>query len=284
MNSFRFLVGVNALIVAPLTLLCCATVRKPPIQVVRWLDGVNVVQNPSFDDRNSLVVNDKGFVLLPAGPACTTGPNCGSTALPCWQVVGVAPSPAQGVPGQAVGWIVNQNKLLPNGGAITTPTGNAFLNLSGNHQIDDNVLFVGVQQTLRTIAGQPYALSFSLGMDKPDFPGPVQAVAKLFNGTPLLGMQPLSPQAHCSFDTPIGGSQWTPAGTCHLDPPGFFVAKSDNTTLLIQGIPAPGTLPGAGSASPPLIGLDAIDVECMAPLGNHAQCQPIIPPPVCPGR
>jgi len=46
---------------------------------------------------------------------------------------------------------------------------------------------------------------------------------------------------------------------------GGFVAKSGTTTLEIRGVAIKGLLTT-------YIGLDEVDVECVAPRGNHALC------------
>src|SRR5215471_11947166 len=114
-------------------------------------------------------------------------------------------------------------------------------------------IFSRVQQTFTTVPNEPYQVSFLLGLNIPASPGPVQAVANLYDGT---GQKLLIATINCPpFNTAVQGPQWAP---CR----GGFVAKSGITTLEIRGVAIKGLLTT-------YIGLDAVDVECVAPRGNH---------------
>jgi hypothetical protein len=56
------------------------------------------------------------------------------------------------------------------------------------------------------------------------------------------------------------GSQW---GACSTS----FAAQGDATTIAIQGVELK-----APAGVTQYIGVDVLDVECVAPLGNHSFC------------
>jgi hypothetical protein len=254
MNGFRFSIAVIALVVAVVAIVldlvnsfvlcgklafCTAVVRFP--------DGVNVVKNESFEQGDFNPDPRKGFQSLPVG----------SKAISDWEVFGTNR-------GQDVGWIQNMNALA-NNQAITTPFGNLFLNLSGNKHVADKGFFAGVRQTLPTVPGQPYQLSFFVGTNEPDFKGPAKADATLCDGQQSCDGQPSIGHKECDFTATTQGPQWTPIGFCST----HFVAKSGSTTLEIKGV----FVPNGNQFQNLYIGLDEVDVECLAPLGNHDDCK-----------
>lgn len=140
----------------------------------------------------------------------------GSTALPGWTVVA-----------NSVSWLPNGNQWN-----LTTPYGNMFLDLSGNH---DNGAYGGIAQTITTVPSQTYRLSLSLGSQQGQsiFIGPMSVMAK-------------AGAASQSFMfTPSGsGNQW---GSFSFN----FVATSSSTLL---------TITGTGSAGGSYLGLDDVQV------------------------
>jgi hypothetical protein len=92
----------------------------------------------------------------------------------------------------------------------------------------------------------------------PDFPGPIQVNANLFDDqtNKLLG------HVSCPFDSNAKGTQWSPFLQCYT----FFVALSTNTTVKISAT-------NIGTNAQGYIGLDAVSVECLGPLGQKGFCK-----------
>ena len=150
MNGFRPSLGVIALAVALLAVtlvvldnwFLCRRLFFCAEQVVRWADGVNLVQNPSFEDPPALNPGND-FLPLPVG----------DTRLKPWTVVGTT--------GQNVALLQNKNSF-----GIVTPYQNRFLDLTGDNRAPDpkTGFFAGVQQNVSTVPREPYQLTFQIGL------------------------------------------------------------------------------------------------------------------------
>jgi hypothetical protein len=245
MNGFRLSFGVIALAVALLALTMvvldqwytCRRFFFCGARLVRWADGVNLMQNPSFEDPPDLNPG-KDHLALPLG----------DTRLTPWTVVGTT--------GQNVALGQNGNNY-----EIATPYQTRFLDLTGDSDAPNpkTGFFAGVQQTIPTVPGEPYQLTFQIGlMTAATIGGPVQAVANLGDGTGS-GQPPYT--FTCGpYNPTTRGSEWKPCG------PYTFVAKTVSTTLAISGVQVAGQ-------STKYIGLDLVDLECVAPLGDHNRCR-----------
>jgi hypothetical protein len=88
----------------------------------------------------------------------------GSTAIADWTVFG-------GPGFDGVAWLPNGN-----GYGVSTPFGNYFLDLTG---YNDDQPYFGVEQTITTVAGQNYTLTFDLGVDQGSgaYKGPISVTA-----------------------------------------------------------------------------------------------------------
>lgn len=245
MNGFRSSLGVIALAVALLAVtlvvldnwFLCRRLFFCAEQVVRWADGVNLVQNPSFEDPPDLNPGND-FLPLPVG----------DTRLKPWTVVGTT--------GQNVALLQNKNSF-----GIVTPYQNRFLDLTGDNRAPNpkTGFFAGVQQNVSTVPREPYQLTFQIGlMTQATVGGPVQAVVNLGDGT---GPGQAFATFTCGpFNPTTSGSEWKPCG------PYTFVARTGSTALTILGAQAAGQ-------STMYVGLDLVDLECVAPLGNHDSCK-----------
>ena len=233
------------------------------ISSVAWFpDGDNVLANGSFEcgttsgngrpecpDTNVVFQpNAQGFMSLPKD----------STTIPGWRVIGQA--------GQDVAWLVD-----PNAFKVSARDGQHFLDLTGGFDTADaQGQFAGVQQSFTTAAQKGYWLMFEIGIkhsltspqsSDPDFPGPIQVDASLFDGD-AQKIGPLLATTSCSFDSMAKGTQWSPFLKCYE----FFVALSTKTTVKISA-----TKIGANAQH--YIGLDAVSVECLGPLGQKGFCK-----------
>jgi hypothetical protein len=134
--------------------------------------------------------------------------------------------------GDGLPWLGKNNQFGP-----TTPFGNYFLDLTG---LDDRMPFFGVEQTISTVAGQSYALTFNLGVDQDDsvFRGPIGVTATAGSTSQVFN----------NFN-PVGGSGsiWQ---SFTLD----FTASSASTLISIQG-----------EQGDQFIGLDEVAVNGTAP-------------------
>lgn len=242
MNGFRLSIGVSALAVALLALTIVVldqwyTCRRffCGAPYARWADGVNLVQNPSFEDPTDL--NPGNGLALPVG----------DTRLKAWTVVGTT--------GQDVGLLQNGNNFL-----IATPYQARFLDLTGDNQGPNKKgFFAGMSQTIPTVPREPYQLTFQIGLMTPaTIGGPVQAVANVGDGT---GSGQTFATFTCGpYNPTTGGSEWKVCG------PYTFVAQTESTSLIISGVQVSGQSTG-------YIGLDLVDLECLAPRGDHDRCR-----------
>src|SRR5262249_538227 len=252
MNGFRFSFSIIALAVAFLALTIvvldswhtCRRLFFCGAPFARWADGVNLVQNPSFEDPRD-VDPGKDYLALPVG----------DTRLNPWTVVGTA--------AQDVAWGHNGHSF-----GIATPDQTRFLDLTGGKDAADPAtgLFAGVQQTIPTVKGEPYQLKFQIGlMTTRTIGGTVQAVAILCDetGQPVAcdGNGPGQRSFVCGpYNPTTDGSEWQPCG------PYIFVANPASTALAIRG-------QFAGKSTGKYIGFDSVDLECLAPLGDHNRCR-----------
>lgn len=117
--------------------------------------------------------------------------------------------------------------------------------------------FAGVQQNIPTVPREPYQLTFQIGlMTQATVGGPVQAVVNLGDAAG----QPFATFTCGPYNPTTSGSEWKQCG------PFTFVASTASTTLTISGAQA-------ANQSTMYIGLDLVDLECVAPLGNHDSCK-----------
>jgi hypothetical protein len=156
----------------------------------------NLISNGSFEDAS-------------AGSSLPTGNGSqlpsGSTDIADWTVLG-------GPGFDGVAWLPNDN-----GYGVSTLFGNLFLDLTG---YDDQTPYFGVSQTISTVAGQNYTLTFDLGVDQSDsrYDGPISVTASAGSTSQVLG----------PYDPPGAGNQW---GAFTLN----FTANSASTLISIQG-------------------------------------------------
>jgi hypothetical protein len=94
----------------------------------------NLVTNGSFEDITGFVPDYRDTMILYGG----------SATIPGWTVTG-----------NQIGWIGPTNPF-----GLTAAQGSYFLDLTGDAQGSP---FGGVQQTINTVSGQSYVLSFELG-------------------------------------------------------------------------------------------------------------------------
>lgn len=192
------------------------------------LDNVSVAPDFSPPSHSGdLVVNgsfeDTGCQFVPDGNGVGSLPML-STAIP--------------------GWTVTEAELLwgANGNVFgaRSPFGALFLDLTGYH---DSPPYAGVAQTLDTVAGQHYRLTFSLGAYEnfAAYRGPVSVSVTLGTVSNVF-----------TFTPPVGatGNVWM---TFTQD----FTAASDTTPLAIEGV---GAFGGA------YLGLDDISVVPRGPV------------------
>ena len=179
------------------------------VGAIASLDSVahaqNLLTNPSFD-LGSFVNRGDGFQILPNG----------STAISGWTVIN-----------DELAW-----GTIPNSALIAPLSGLFFLDLQGDGVA--SAPYGGVTQSITTVAGQQYHLSFNLGTQQDTHPGPV-AVSATAGGTTLP----------FSFNPGGTGSQW---GEFGFD----FTASSTSTAISIVG-----TQPSTTAA---YIGLDQVSV------------------------
>jgi hypothetical protein len=156
----------------------------------------NLISNGSFETAsgNSSLPTGNGSQLL-----------SGSTAIADWTVFG-----GPGFDGAA--WLPNGN-----GYGVSTPFGNYFLDLTG---YNDDQPYFGVEQTISTVAGQNYTLTFDLGVDQSSglYNGPISVTASAGSTSEVLG----------PYNPPGIGNQW---GGFTLN----FTATSASTLISIQG-------------------------------------------------
>jgi hypothetical protein len=115
----------------------------------------------------NLIVNGS-FEIAASGYSRPTGNGesiaNGDPAIAGWTVFG-------GLSGDGVAWLPNGNGYGP-----ATPSGSDFLDLTGYH---DQKPYFGVEQTIKTVVGDTYSLTFHVGVDNSVglYSGPVSVVA-----------------------------------------------------------------------------------------------------------
>jgi hypothetical protein len=145
-----------------------------------------------------------------------TSLSVGSTAITGWTVVDGSGNPSGNT---------DHNLLWIGNGAfgLSTPFGTDFLDLTGT---SDATPFVGVTQTLATVAGQSYALTFDLGVESPanggPFAGPITVNVSTGASTTTL------------TDTGTSGTT-TSDGTVWTDETLDFTATSAATAITFIG-------------------------------------------------
>jgi hypothetical protein len=144
----------------------------------------------------------------------------GSTAIAGWTVFG-------GLAGDGVAW-------LPNGDTygVSTPYGSDFLDLTGYH---DGQPYFGVEQTIKTVVGAKYDLTFHLGVDNNSsiYDGPIGVTA-------TAGA---TSHNFTSYDPKKPGNVWRAFSLT-------FTATATSTVISIQGL-----------AGDQYIGLDNVAVQ-----------------------
>jgi hypothetical protein len=173
-----------------------------PCLIGSEVNAANLVLNPSFEE---------------SGPATTLAEAVGSTDIPHWTVVGG---------GDGVAWIKSPDF------SINAPDGSYSIDLTG---FSNGAPFGGVQQTITTVSGATYQLSFSLGIQ--NIPGTFSINAAAGSTQSTIGL------------TPSGNT-----GAVQFFTEGFgFVADGTSTLLTLLGVSSGGVQE--------YIGLDSVDVE-----------------------
>ena len=140
--------------------------------------------------------------------------NAGPTTITDWVAVG-----------RQVSWIRS-----PNPWGLSAQDGTHFLDLTG---YASGAPFGGVAQTITTVVGQPYDLSFYLGSYTQRFGGPPVSILAAAGSTSHTFM----------VSTTSTSSTWTPFSM-------LFTATSANTTITLTG-----------AAGVDYIGLDNVNVD-----------------------
>jgi hypothetical protein len=140
--------------------------------------------------------------------------NVGATDMTGWTVVDNSGNP-NGSTGNTILWIGN------GGFGLSSPFGNNFVDLTGT---TDSVPFDGVMQTLTTVAGQSYAITFDLGVQAGggNFGGPITVNVGAGSATTTV------------TDTGTSGTT-TSDGTIWIDETFDFTATSTSTLLSFIG-------------------------------------------------
>jgi hypothetical protein len=174
------------------------------------------------------LISNGSFETASDGSSLPTGngeslPN-GSTAIADWTVFG-------GPANDGVAWLPNSNGYGP-----TTPFGSYFLDLTGYF---DHPPYFGVEQTISTVVGQNYSLTFDLGVDQSSgiYNGPIGVTASAGSTSHVFN----------NYNPEGEGSQW---GAFILS----FTATSTSTLISIQG-----------EQGDQYIGLDNVAVNGAAP-------------------
>jgi hypothetical protein len=157
---------------------------------------MNLIKNGSFEKAA------KGS-SPPTGNGEPVG--AGESGIAGWTVFG-------GLSGDGVAWLPNGNTY-----GVTTPFGSDFLDLTGYH---DGQPYFGVEQTIKTVKGTRYDLTFHLGVDNSSniYDGPISVTA-------AAG----STNQNFDYDPKKSGNQW---GSFTLE----FTATSSTTQISIQGL------------------------------------------------
>jgi hypothetical protein len=160
------------------------------------VQAANLIQNGSFETASD-------GSTLPTGNGSQLP--SGNTDIADWTVFG-------GPGFDGVAWLPNSN-----GYGVNTPFGSYFLDLTG---YNDTAPYFGVEQTISTVAGQNYSLTFDLGVDQSSgiYNGPVSVTASAGSTSQVLG----------PYDPAGVGNQW---GAFTLN----FTASSASTLISIQG-------------------------------------------------
>lgn len=173
-----------------------------------------IIINGSFEDGSWVPTNPPANDLMSLSP--------GSTAITGWTTFSAE-----------LTW-----HIFPNGSNWPASDGDFFLDLTGNH---DTSPYGGVRQTLTTVAGTPYHVTFDLSVDQssPGSHGPITVRVE----TTGISFEDFT------YDPPGSGIQW---GGFSYD----FVAVGPSTELSLLGISTAG-----GNA----IGLDNVKVGDAVP-------------------
>lgn len=123
-----------------------AVILGSAMLVSTGVQAANLLVNGSFENTQNTWVNNNGF-----GDTGVMDLFPGSTAIPGWTV-------ADGGSGHDIAWLVNGNNY-----GLTASDGRYFLDLTG---YDNSPLYSGVEQTVGTVAGKTYQISFDVGEDE----------------------------------------------------------------------------------------------------------------------
>jgi len=153
--------------------------------------GPELIRGGSFENTAGSFIPDGNGVMSLA---------VGSTAIPGWTTTGAE-----------LAWGMNGNAFGPR-----TPHGTLFLDLTGYH---DAPPYGGIAQTIATVPGQAYQLTFSLGADsgRPAYRGPMSVLVSAASAAQSFTSFPFDP-----------GMQWQPFEF-------YFRAVAAATTLQITG-------------------------------------------------
>jgi Protein of unknown function (DUF642)/PEP-CTERM motif len=197
------------------------------IFMVPWIGALLIIL--SFQAQAAGLVFDGGFEQPVTGPG---GPDSGyldfapgDTIGSAWKVVGSGPGDVAVFP---------STETLFGSIAYNVPEGSQALDLTGDF---DNGATLGVEQTVDTIPGAAYDLSFYVGSTS----GQAAIVNVLINGVNVLTAS--------NSDQTIGATNWRQVRYA------FTAAKSATTIDLYNGSPA-----GVQT-----VGLDAVDLQTAAP-------------------
>jgi hypothetical protein len=172
----------------------------------------NLVTNGSFENTTGFVSNGQDTMSLAIGSTTMTG----------WKVIG-----------DFVAWIGPNNPFN-----LTASAGSYFLDLT---DYQPGAPFGGVEQTISTVAGQSYQLSFDLGSS-----------SQFVSTSGILASAGATSQSFSN--TLTGANQWQP----------FTLSFTANTALT--------TISLVGQAGVSYIGLDNVSVE--ATDGNNGVPEP----------
>lgn len=174
------------------------------MSILRW-SAIIVLLAVPLPARADLITNGSFEEGSPQPTGSGIALPTGSTTMPGWTVIG-------GTAGDGLAWLSNAN---PFGGV--TPFGNNFLDLTG---FNDRAPYFGVSQTITTVVGQQYTLSFDLGVDQSDarFKGPIGLTATA-DGSSL---------AVTNFNPAGTGNIWQAFSL-------NFAATSTSTLISLQG-------------------------------------------------
>ena len=145
--------------------------------------------NPSFE-LGTFVNDGNGTMILPVG----------STAITGWTVVA-----------DQLAWIIS-----PNPWGLSAQEGNRFLDFTA---YPTGAPFGGVTQSIATVVGQQYQLSYYLGSYTARWGGNPVSILATAGGA----------SATCSVSAPTNASTWT---QCSM----LFTASSANTAITLAGL------------------------------------------------